>query len=606
MCSLPSKNLDMMNSNGILIIREKGKTCFELLEEKLYTIGRASSDEIFLGSKGISRTHASIYFSDEKFWLIDGSLQGKTSTNGLFVNDEKISVHQLKDYDVITFHENIQAIFVQCGDEFQLNESLEFFLTKMFDFLNVKQEELSLSQKKKASNIEEGMRQAQSALRLPQIDDLTGLPNRPAFVSRVQKSLAVKNTLLEEHQFAIFFIDVDRFKMINDNLGHLAGDQFLIQLAERFKACIRPYDMAARLSGDEFAILLDNLESLDEAIIVAKRLQNNISKPLSLGNQEVYPSISIGIASSQLQYQTVEEILRDADTAMYHAKRAGRSRFIVFDESMHQKAKELLQLDGDLRHAIEHQQLQLYYQPIISLGLRHLVGFEALIRWNHPERGLIDSDIFIPIAEETNLIYQIGMWTIQEACRQLANWKQIPAIQIPLSVNVNLSTRQLSDTNLVRCVKNLIEKYGIADDELKLEITESIAMENSQQTIKVFNQLRQIGIPLVIDDFGTGYSSLSYLNRFPIDTLKIDRSFVSRVNLNTENTSISIIHSIIGLAHSLGVKVVAEGVEKEEHMDYLRQARCDYGQGYLFAKPLTAENATCWAERGLDWRWVPN
>ena len=606
MCSLPSKNLDMMNSNGILIIREKGKTCFELLEEKLYTIGRASSDEIFLGSKGISRTHASIYFSDEKFWLIDGSLQGKTSTNGLFVNDEKISVHQLKDYDVITFHENIQAIFVQCGDEFQLNESLEKFLTKMFDFLNVKQEELSLSQKKKASNIEEGMRQVQGALRLPQIDDLTGLPNRPAFVSRVQKSLAVKNTLLEEHQFAIFFIDVDRFKMINDNLGHLAGDQFLIQLAERFKACIRPYDMAARLSGDEFAILLDNLESLDEAIIVAKRLQNNISKPLSLGNQEVYPSISIGIASSQLQYQTVEEILRDADTAMYHAKRAGKSRFVVFDESMHQKAKELLQLDGDLRHAIDHQQLQLYYQPIISLGLRNLVGFEALLRWNHPERGLIDSDTFIPIAEETNLIYQIGMWTIQEACRQLASWKQIPAIQIPLSVNVNLSARQLSDTNLVRCVKNLIEKYGIADDELKLEITESIAMENSQQTIKVFNQLRQIGIPLVIDDFGTGYSSLSYLNRFPIDTLKIDRSFVSRVNLNTENTSISIIHSIIGLAHSLGVKVVAEGVEKEEHMDYLRQARCDYGQGYLFAKPLTAENATCWAERGLDWRWVPN
>ena len=481
-----------MNSNGILIIREKGKTCFELLEEKLYKIGRASSDEIFLSSKGISRTHASIYFSDEKFWLVDGSLKGKTSTNGLFVNDEKISVHQLKSYDVITFHENIQAIFVQCGDEIQLNGSLEKFLTKTFDFLNVKQEE----QKKNASNIEEGMGQAQSALRLPQIDDLTGLPNRPAFVSRVQKSLAVKNTLLEDHQFVIFFIDVDRFKMINDSLGHLAGDQFLIQLAERFKACIRPYDMAARLSGDEFAILLDNLESLDEAIIVAKRLQNNISKPLFLGNQEVYPSISIGIASSQLQYQTVEEILRDADTAMYHAKRAGRSRFIVFDESMHQKAKELLQLDGDLRHAIEHQQLQLYYQPIISLGLRHLVGFEALIRWNHPERGLIDSDIFIPIAEETNLIYQIGMWTIQEACRQLANWKQIPAIQIPLSVNVNLSARQLSDTNLVRCVKDLIEKYKIADDELKLEITESIAMENSQQTIKVFNQLRQIGIPL--------------------------------------------------------------------------------------------------------------
>ncbi|MEM0981002.1 MAG: EAL domain-containing protein [Cyanobacteria bacterium P01_H01_bin.58] len=596
----------MINSNGILIFRENEKTYFKVLAEQLYTIGRASSDSIFLACKGISRTHASIYFSDDSFWLVDGSLQGKTSTNGLLVNNAKVSVHQLKNYDIISFHKNIQAIFVQCSDDLQLSESLEVFLGNTFDFLNSRQERLGRSQQENTPNIRNGQRSAQAAELHGLTDDLTGLPNRKAFLARIEKSLAVKNNLLEEKLFAIFFIDVDRFKMINDSLGHLAGDQFLIQLAERFKACIRPYDMAARLSGDEFAILLDNLESLDQAITVAKRLQNNISKPLTLGDQEVYPSISVGIASSELNYQTVEEILSDADTAMYHAKRAGKSRFVVFDENMHQKAKELLQLDGDLRRAVEHQQLELYYQPIISLGLRSLVGFEALIRWNHPERGLIGPNTFIPIAEETNLIYQIGLWTIQDACRQLSEWKQNPAIQIPLSINVNLSARQLSDTNLVKRIQEVIEKYEIADDELKLEITENIAMENSQQTIKVFEQLRQIGVPLVIDDFGTGYSSLSYLNRFPIDTLKIDRSFVSKINVDTENTSVSITHSIISLAHSLGVKVVAEGIEKEEQMDYLRLARCDYGQGYLFAKPFPAKIATDWAEKGLDWRWVPS
>ncbi|NEQ43533.1 MAG: EAL domain-containing protein [Leptolyngbya sp. SIOISBB] len=594
----------MNHSHSILIFRENEKIYFEVLEEQLYTIGRASSDKIFLASKGISRTHASIYFSENSFWLVDGSLKGKASTNGLLVNDLKVSVHQLRKHDVITFCKGVQAIFMQFNDELLLSQGLKVFLENMFDFLNISQSRLAHSEQNSGPDRKKDRGASRAAQLQTQVDDLTGLPNRKAFLARVEKSLGVNNFLLEENQFAIFFIDVDRFKMINDSLGHLAGDQFLIQLAERFKACIRPYDMAARLSGDEFAILLDNLGSVDQAITVAKRLQTNISKPLKLGDQEVFPSVSVGIASSELQYETVEEILRDADTAMYHAKRAGRSRFIVFDENMHQKAKELLQLDGDLRRAVEHQQFELYYQPIISLGLRSLLGFEALIRWNHPERGLIEPNTFIPIAEETNLIYEVGMWTVQEACRQLSVWKQNPAVQIPISVNVNLSARQLSDTNLVKRIQSVIEEYGIANDELKLEITESIAMENSQQTSKVFKQLREIGVPLVIDDFGTGYSSLSYLNRFPIDTLKIDRSFVSKINVNAENTSVSITHSIIGLAHSLGVKVVAEGIETKEQMDYLRLARCDYGQGYLFAKPFPADIATDWAERGLDWRWT--
>ncbi len=593
-----------MESKGILIFREEGRIFWEFLDKRLYTIGRSSSDHILLASKGISRTHASICFRDNSFWIVDGKIKGSSSTNGLFVNQEKISLHRLKDYDTIVFHKNIQAVFFEQKNNLKFNNEFNSFLMHMMAFLN-KNESGAVKHEDSAREAGVMVHQHHDPLHA-QVDDLTGLPNRKAFLFRVKKTLDIKKKISADYQFAIFFIDVDRFKMINDSLGHLAGDKFLVELAERFKACIRPYDMVARLSGDEFAILLDNLESLNEAIAVVKRLQKNIAKPLTLGDQEVYPSISVGIASSELPYETVEDILRDADTAMYNAKRSGKSRFVVFDQNMHQKAKDLLQLDGDLRRAIAHKQLQLHYQPIISLGLRKLVGFEALIRWNHPERGLLGPDVFIPIAEETNLIYQIGMWMIKEACWQLAQWKQNPAIQIPLSVNVNLPSRQLSDTNLVRRIEEIIKQYDVAVNELKLEITESIAMENSQQTIKVFNQLGQIGVPLVIDEFGTGYSSLSYLNRFPIDTLKIDKSFVSKININQENTSISITDSIIGLAHSIGVKVVAEGIEKEDHMSYLRQARCDYGQGCLFAKPLPTQEATAWAERGLDWRWTPS
>ncbi|MEO1295916.1 MAG: EAL domain-containing protein [Cyanobacteria bacterium J06636_16] len=583
----------MAESKSLIVFKDRKKIIVETLTRKIYTIGRFASNDIFLESKGISRCHASIYFLNNSFWIVDGNLKGKPSTNGLFVNGNKVSVHELIRYDVITFCKHVYAIFLEYQDDSEIGENLEDTIEKITLFI--------LGKNPKGDDLTEEVSEVEtltSKIKKLQLDDLTRLPNRSAFLTRVKKSLEFKNQISEDHQFSILFIDVDRFKVINDSLGHLAGDQFLIQLAKRLQDCLRPDDMVARLGGDEFAILVDDIDDPSEATSVAKRLQQDISKPLQLGKQEVYPSISIGIASSQLRYKTVEEILRDADIAMYNAKKTGKSRFVVFDEKMHQKASELLRLEGDLRRAIKNQQFQLYYQPIISLKGRILVGFEALIRWNHPERGMIQPDMFIPLAEETNFIYDLGLWTIQEACRQLSVWKSNPAITTEISINVNLSPKQMSDTRLVEDVQKVLEHYETEAGKLKLEITESLAMEDSQQTVKIANQLRGIGVLLVIDDFGTGYSSLSYLNKFPIDTLKVDRSFISSIDVTNENTSLNITQSIIGLAHSLGVKVVAEGIEEDYQLTYLQQVYCDYGQGYLFSKPVDIGEATKLAIQG--------
>lgn len=588
----------MTEPKSMVVFRDKDNIIIEVLERKIYTVGRFSSNDVFLTSKGVSRCHASIYFMDDGFWIIDGSFQGLASTNGLFVNGHKISTHKLKPYDVIAFCKNVYAIFLEHTGHSEFDSCFENTVKNVALFFAGKK-----SDNEPFTHEDIDLKTLTARPKQLQLDDLTKLPNRNAFLARVSKSLDFKHKISSKHQFSVLFIDVDRFKTINDSLGHLIGDKFLIELSKRLKTCLRPNDMVARLGGDEFAILIDDISDFEEVITVAKRLQVETAKPLRLNEQAIYPSISVGIASSHLSYQTVEEILRDADIAMYDAKRSGRSRFVVFDESMHQKARELLQLEGELRQAITNQQLLLYYQPIVSLQAKRLVGFEALIRWAHPERGIISPTVFIPLAEETNLIYQIGMWTIEEACRQLADWKNNPSMTRPLAINVNLSAKQLADTRLVKNIQDVLQSYAIVPGEIKLELTESIAMEDSQQTIKVADQLKAIGVPLVVDDFGTGYSSLSYLNRFPIDTLKIDRSFVSNLNVKDENTSLSITHSIIGLAHSLGVKVVAEGIENAYQLVYLKQVKCDYGQGYLFARPMDAAAATSFGEAGLDWHW---
>ena len=587
---------------GILVVKDQDEIVIQKLDKSILTIGRSSSDDIILRSKGVSRCHASIYASKGKLWIVDGNLKGKVSTNGLFVNGKRISVHQLKPYDVINFPKEVYALYLTQQHVAEAADGVEKLTRLLASFIadnhkndNPLEYPSSAQQKTKHTFI--------NVARIPFLDSLTKLPNRDSFFARVKKILEFRQKVKPDHNFAVLFVDVDRFKMINDSLGHLAGDKFLIQLAERLQSCMREGDMVARLGGDEFAILLDELHSPDEAIDIAKRLQQSIIKPLTIESHELYPSVSIGIALSTLGYKTVEEIIRDADTAMYHAKNTGRSRFVVFDIEMHKKAMHLLRLDGDLRRAIEKKQLQLYYQPIISLTERRLVGFEALLRWNHPENGLMSPDLFIPLAEETNLIHQIGQWVIEEACLQLAAWKLNRHIETAMTMNINISSKQLTEKNLAKRLVETVEKCGISPKEIKLEVTESILMENTQHSLKVLNHLKQAGFQFGIDDFGTGYSSLSYLNRFPIDTLKVDRSFISKLDQSNNNTCIDITHSIISLAHSLGVKVVAEGVERLYHLAWLQQQKCDYGQGFLFSKPLAAEDATHFAEQGVRWPW---
>jgi diguanylate cyclase (GGDEF)-like protein len=419
-------------------------------------------------------------------------------------------------------------------------------------------------------------------------DSLTGLPNRSSFIDKVENSIKFKKKFIQDYKFFILFIDLDRFKMVNDSLGHLIGDRYLIEIAKRLKASVKISDMVARLGGDEFAILLERVEDIDAAIEITKRLQEEISKPLYIDQHEFFPGASIGIASSQMDYDNVEEILRDADTAMYQAKSSGRSRFDVFDQNMHHRAKHQLELDSDLRRAIKKEEFQLYYQPIFALKENALIGFETLIRWQHPDRGLVGPDQFIAEAEEKNLISEMSQWVFREACRQLREWREAGIVDSDLTINVNLSPKEFSNPQLAETLKAILDSHCIPAKNLNLEVTENIFMGDALTSAAVLKKLREIGLKIYIDDFGTGYSSLSYLHRFPIDALKIDRSFIAEISQVDETSSSTIVHSIIGLAHNLGVKVIAEGIENDDHLVYLKASGCDYGQGYLFSKPLKA------------------
>jgi diguanylate cyclase (GGDEF)-like protein/PAS domain S-box-containing protein len=419
-------------------------------------------------------------------------------------------------------------------------------------------------------------------------DALTKLPNRTLFVDRLQNCLS-RAKRHKEYQFAVLFLDLDRFKVINDGLGHVMGDKLLVDLASLLSSCVRPEDTVARIGGDEFTILLDGIEDISSAIRVAQRIQTALTVPFALGGQDVYTSASIGIALSASGYQHPEELIRDADNAMYRAKSSGKARHQVFDSSMHAHAAALLQLETDLRRAVERKEFRVHYQAIRSLATAEVTGFEALVRWQHPQRGLVYPGDFIHAAEETGLILPIGWWVLHEACRQTAEWqKNIPEAQ-PLTINVNLSSNQFAQPDLPAQVKRVLDETGLSPASLKLEITETVVIENPEAAGEMLRQLRAIGIKVCLDDFGTGYSSLSYLLRFPIDTLKIDRSFVSGIGSGTENASI--VKAIVALAHNMGMDVTAEGVETREQLLHLQHLNCENAQGYLFSKPVTAEKA---------------
>jgi diguanylate cyclase (GGDEF)-like protein/PAS domain S-box-containing protein len=419
-------------------------------------------------------------------------------------------------------------------------------------------------------------------------DTLTGLPNRALFVDRLRQSLA-RTKRLGAHKFAVLFLDLDRFKVVNDSLGHMVGDQLLIGIARRLETCLRPGDTVARLGGDEFTILLEDIDDISEAIVIAERVEKELSSPFNLGGHEVFTTVSVGIASSEIGYDRPDDILRDADTAMYRAKSLGKARHEVFDRTMHSRAMNLLKLETDLRRAIEREEFVLFYQPIIALDSLNITGFEALIRWRHPEYGFISPAEFIPVAEETGLILPLGRWVLGEACRQMREWQHFNAAA-PLSVSVNLSAKQFMQPDLMKQVKDTLQETGLSPHNLKLEITETVVMENIETATDMLRQLREFGVESSIDDFGTGYSSLSYLHSFPTTTLKIDRSFVGRMNDHSENAEI--VRTIIMLARNLGMSVIAEGIETKAQLEQLRAMECCQGQGYFFAKPMSSQDAS--------------
>lgn len=427
-------------------------------------------------------------------------------------------------------------------------------------------------------------------------DALTGLPNRTLLMEELERAI---DRLRENPQvsFAILLVDLERFKVINDSLGHSSGDRLLVEVAHRLLSCVRPTDIVARLGGDEFAIVLQEVHQLGEATGVAERITTHFTRPFYINDQAVFTNVSIGIALGSPEYNYPEEVLRDADIVIDRAKVRGQSGFAVFDTAMHDGFAEKLRLENELRQAVTELDqdpdccpFHVVYQPIISLATDRIVGFEALLRWHHPELGSISPVQFIPIAEETGLIVPIGEWILFQACRQLRIWEEQKYPRIPLKMSVNISGRQFSQTDLIPQIDRILELTGVRGSNLKLEVTESAIMDNADSATKMLLELKERQIQLCMDDFGTGYSSLSYLHRFPLDTLKIDRSFVSPITSFQDKSEI--LQTIVTLAHNLGMSVVAEGVETLIQQKTLRSLGCEFAQGYLFSKPVDAHSAS--------------
>ena len=439
-------------------------------------------------------------------------------------------------------------------------------------------------------------------------DPLTGLPNRLLFLDRLDRLMkhAKRHT---ERSFAVLFLDLDAFKMINDSMGHLIGDQLLLGVAKRLEGCLRATDTVARLGhetftlarmgGDEFTVLLDDLRDPVDAERAAERIMKGLSEPFMLGGKEVFTSASIGIALGNASYRHPEEILRDADTAMYRAKSLGKARYEIFNADMRASVMARLQLETDLRRAIDREEFQNYYQPIVDLNSGEITGFEALLRWQHPTRGLLAPKEFIPVAEETGLIRELGWWNLRQACLDISEWNRDLGRDRSLTMSVNLSVKQFMQPNLVENIAALLKELNLAPEALKLEITESTVMEDPSATVEMLQQMKALGISLAIDDFGTGYSSLSYLHRFPLDTLKIDRSFISGTSAGVNGMEIA--RTILPLAKTLCLDVVAEGVETAEQADELKKLKCRYAQGFYYSKPVSRRDAEALLAAHVAW-----
>jgi diguanylate cyclase (GGDEF)-like protein len=430
-------------------------------------------------------------------------------------------------------------------------------------------------------------------------DALTNLPNRRLFGDRLQQ--AVQAAHRNNHLMGILFIDIDNFKRINDSFGHSVGDRLLRTVASQLVSCLRRVDSighevyeeqisVSRLGGDEFTVLLTHLEKAEDAARVAKRIIEAISVPFLLGDEEVVVTPSIGISVFPYDGDGAEDLIKNADTAMFHAKEKGKNNYQFYTNSMSATAFERLSMEGALRKALGNSELLLHYQPKVDMETGRVTGMEALIRWNHPEMGLIPPSEFIPLAEETGLIVPIGEWVLRTVCSQVRNWRDTGSEMLPVAVN--LSACQLRQTMLRQVVGRILDESGIGPEWLELELTESVIMDDIQTSSTVLRDLKKMGVRISMDDFGTGYSSLSLLKRLPLDTLKIDRSFVR--DITTDSDDAAIVDAIILLAHSLRLRVIAEGVETREQLDFLRSRGCDEVQGYLYSRPMPVAEIECW------------
>ena len=435
-------------------------------------------------------------------------------------------------------------------------------------------------------------------------DPLTEIANRTLLQDRINQALARSSRHSSGRHWAVIFLDLDRFKVVNDSLGHTFGDKLLVEVSNRLLTCVRSKDTVSRFGGDEFVLVLEDLESPGEAMRILKRVQCEVARPFLVDGHEVQTTASMGVVLSPTQADRPEELIQKANLAMYRAKEAGRNRFHIFNDAMLEQAIRLMNMESDLRRAIANREFHLVYQPIVSLTDGNLVGFEALCRWEHPEQGFISPGEFIPVAEESGLIVELGRWVLEEACTTMAAWRRRNQGMNGEFMSVNISGRQFQRTDLLDQVRTVLDQTRIPPNLLKLEITETAIMADVQVSTKTLNSLKDEGLTLSIDDFGTGYSSMSYLQRFPMDHLKVDLSFVQRIDSNKED--VEIVRAIINLAHSLRMKVVAEGIERVEQKDLLHSLQCEYGQGYLFSKPMDRTSAEALIIQNVERRRAKN
>jgi diguanylate cyclase (GGDEF)-like protein len=521
---------------------------------------------------------------------------------GLFLSFRLVSYFSVPFRKMIDLFKEVETgdlsrrIEVSYSDEFgELNIYLNHMIERLQILTHTLEEQVvdrtaQLSQVNKQLLVEitvhkrMGEQLAYSALH----DALTNLANRVLFMDRLQHAME-RAKRHKKVTFAVFFLDLDGFKIVNDSLGHNLRDLLLVESVRRLIACVRSEDLVARLGGDEFVILIEEMDDSSDYIKIAQRILNNLGLPADLDGHLVFVSASIGIVFNGARYERPEDILRDADISMYHAKRQGRGRYAIFNPVMLDGVMTRVLLEADLRKALENQEFVVYYQSILDLSTHQIVGFEALLRWQHPARGLLLPAEFISTAEEIGLIVPIGYWVLDEACRQIRIWQEKYHYDPPLTVNVNISIKQIVEIDFVEKIVEILNKNELDASCLKLELMERLILENSAYISTILLKLNELGIKVQIDDFGTGYSLLGYLHTLPIDTLKINRAFISRLGNNDEGSEI--VQTIMTMAHGFGMKVVAEGVETDEQLSKLKLMDCEYVQGFLIAKPINSQEA---------------